>query len=150
LATAAAIGQPLGLSPVATSGLNDIDYGSWQGLTPDQARLRWPDKVDTWYRRPDWATIPGGETLQDVLARTTATLRVVFNRHPEDTVVLVGHDGVNRVILLHALGLPLSGYWRIRQSPCAVNEIDFDSKGFTIGAINRTGHLREIAPTSSG
>ena len=149
LATGAAIGQPLGLSPIATAGLDDIDYGSWQGLAPDQARLRWPEEADTWYRRPDWAAIPGGETLQEVLARTTATLREVFHRHPGDTVVLVGHDSVNRVILLHALGLPLSRYWHIRQSPCAVNEIDLDRDGFTIVAINRTGHLSEPSTPSA-
>ncbi|HEY1261601.1 MAG TPA: histidine phosphatase family protein [Stellaceae bacterium] len=143
LATGAAIGQPLGLSPVVTAGLNDIDYGSWQGLMPDQARLRWPDEVDAWYRHPDWAMIPGGETLQDVLARATAALRDIFRRHPDDPVVLVGHDSVNRIILLHALGLPLARYWRIRQSPCAINEIDLDRDGFTIVAINRTDHLRE-------
>jgi probable phosphoglycerate mutase len=146
LTTSAAIGQLFGLSPVASAGLSDIDYGSWQGLAPEQARQRWPDEVDAWYRHPDWATIPGGETLQDVLARTTSTLREVFRRHPEDTVVLVGHDSVNRVVLLHALGLPLSRYWRIRQSPCAVNEIDLDRNGFTIVAINQTDHLRESPP----
>jgi probable phosphoglycerate mutase len=81
--------------------------------------------------------------LQEVLARTTSTLREVFRRHPEDTIVLVGHDSVNRVVLIHALGLPLSRYWRIRQSPCALNEIDLDCNGFTIVAINQTDHLRE-------
>jgi probable phosphoglycerate mutase len=110
---------------------------------PDQARLRWPDEVDAWYRHPDWAMIPCGETLQDVLARATAALRDIFRRHPDDPVVLVGHDSVNRIILLHALGLPLARYWRIRQSPCAINEIDLDRDGFTIVAINRTDHLRE-------
>lgn len=142
MATAAAIGQAVGLSPVALAGLNDIDYGDWQGLTPDAARRRWGDEVNAWYRNPDWAAIPGGETLQDVLARTTAALRDAVRRHPGDTMVLVGHDSVNRVILLHALGLPLSRYWRIRQDPCAINEIDAEDGGFIIVSINQTDHLR--------
>jgi len=48
--------------------------------------------------------------LQDVLVRALSALRDVVGRHPNDTVVLVAHDSVNRVILLHALGLPLSRY----------------------------------------
>lgn len=30
-------------------------------------------------------------------------------------------------MLLHALDLPLSHYWRIGQDPCAVNELDATS-----------------------
>jgi probable phosphoglycerate mutase len=40
--TGAAIGRPFGLEPVSHEGLLDIDYGEWQGLTPDEAKLRWP------------------------------------------------------------------------------------------------------------
>ena len=142
-ATAEAIAEPFGLSPATCDGLIDIDYGQWQGLTPDEARSRWPEPVATWYRAPDWAAIPGGETLQQVLARTVAALRDVVGRHPEDTVVLVGHDSVNRVALLHILGLPLSRYWRLGQDPCAVNDIDFSGDVFTVRSVNETYHLRE-------
>jgi len=143
--TGAAIGNPLGLTASAMPGLNDIDYGDWQGLTADEARARWPAELDTWYRHPDWAAIPDGETLQQVLARAVAALREVVRRHPSDTVVLVAHDSVNRVLLLHALELPLSRYWRFKQSPCCINELDFAADGFTILGINQTDHLRQVS-----
>jgi probable phosphoglycerate mutase len=54
----------------------------------------------------------------------------------------VGHDSVNRVILLHALQLPLSRYWRLAQRPCAINEIDFSENGFVVQTVNETHHLR--------
>lgn len=142
-ATAEAIAEPFGLSPATLDGLIDIDYGKWQGLTPEEARAGWPDAAVTWYRAPDWAVIPGGETLQQVLARTVAALREVIGRHPDGTVVLVGHDSVNRVMLLHALGLPLSRYWRLGQDPCAINEIDFTEGSFIVRSLNETLHLSE-------
>ena len=44
-----------------------------------------------------------------VVARDQGTaadrVQVVVDGRPSDTVVLVAHDSVNRVILLHALGL---------------------------------------------
>jgi broad specificity phosphatase PhoE len=144
LATGSAIGAPFRLTPITHAGLNDIDYGKWQGLTPAEARRNWAAEVDTWYGHPDWAALPDGESLQDVLARTTAALHEIVRRHPGDTVVLVGHDSVNRVILLHALGLPLSRYWRIRQNPCAINEIDADVGSFAIISVNQTDHLRDV------
>jgi probable phosphoglycerate mutase len=39
---------------------------------------------------------PGGESLQDLVARTADTLRFILEHHVGDTVVLVGHDSVNR------------------------------------------------------
>src|SRR5439155_12259856 len=92
--TGAAIGKPFGLSSSAMPGLNDIDYGEWQGLTTDEARARWPGEIDTWHRHPDWAAIPRGESLQQVLSRSVAALRDVVQRHGDDAVVLVAHDSV--------------------------------------------------------
>ena len=142
VATGAAIAKPLGLAPSAILRLNDIDYGDWQGLTRDEARARWPAELDLWYAHPDWAAIPNGESLQQVLTRAVAALRDIVRRHPDDTVVLVSHESVNRVLLLHTLELPLSRYWRFRQSPCCINELDLGADGFTILGINQTDHLR--------
>jgi phosphoserine phosphatase len=72
-------------------------------------------------------------------------LRQVSGRHPTDTVVVVGHDSVNRVMLLHALGLPLSRYWRLGQHPCAINEIDFSGDDCAVLSMNETGHLKQDA-----
>jgi probable phosphoglycerate mutase len=142
--TAEAIGRPFGLTPALVPGLMDIDYGEWQGLTPDEVGRKWPETLDTWYRSPHWTAISGGETLQDVLARAVAALRDVIGQHPkEETVVVVGHDSVNRVVLLHALDLPLSRYRRLSQDPCAINEIDFSAGEFTVRSINGTYHLNE-------
>ena len=143
LTTAEAIGRPFGLTPAPLPGLMDIDYGEWQGLTPDEVGQKWAEPLDTWYRAPHWAAIPGGESLQDVLARAVAALREMIGRHPRDAVVVVGHDSVNRVILLHALALPLSRYWRLGQNLCAINEIDFSAGEFTVRSVNEIYHLTE-------
>ena len=142
--TGAMIGKAVSLSPSTLLRLNDIDYGDWQGLTRDQAHARWPAEIDLWYARPDWAAIPNGENLQQVLARAVAALRDILRRHPDETVVLVAHDSVNRVLLLHALELPLSRYWRIKQSPCCINELDVGPSGFTIHSMNCTSHLSPL------
>jgi len=139
--TGAEIAAPFRLELRPVDGLADIDYGEWQGLTRDQAQERWPDETELWFRTPHIAAIPGGETLAALLSRTSAALRDILWRHPDQTVVLVGHDSVNRVLLLFALEAPLSRYWHLRQEPCAVNELFFDNDSFIIGSINQTQHL---------
>jgi len=61
--------------------------------------------------------IPEGDSLQDLVARTANALRFVLERHTSktETVVFVGHDSVNRALLLQLLDQSLSAYWRIAQ-----------------------------------
>ena len=139
--TGAEIAAPFRLELRPVDGLADIDYGEWQGLTRDEAQERWPDETELWFHTPHIAAIPGGETLAALLSRTSAALRDILWRHPDQTVVLVGHDSVNRVLLLFAMELPLSRYWHLRQDPCGVNELFFDNGSFIIGSINQTQHL---------
>ena len=102
--TGAAIAAPFRLEPQPVGGLCDIDYGEWQGLTRDQAKERWLDETELWFRAPHIAAIPGGETLAAVLSRATAAFRDIMRHHSDQTAVMVGHDSVNRVLLLYRLG----------------------------------------------
>ncbi len=142
--TGAAIAAPFQLEPQPIDGLADIDYGEWQGLTREEAKERWPDETELWFGTPYLAAIPGGETLAALFSRATAALRDILRRHPAGTVVVVGHDSVNRVLLLFALELPLSRYWHLQQEPCAVNEILFDNGSFVVRSMNETQHLAGI------
>ena len=139
--TSAAIAAPFRLEPQVADALCDIDYGEWQGLTREQAKERWPDEIELWFRAPHLAAIPGGETLPVLLSRAAAALRKILRVHNSGTVVLVGHDSVNRVLLLFALELPLWKYWHLRQDPCSLNELFFENDVFVIGSINQTQHL---------
>lgn len=129
----------LTVEPVAE--LNDINYGEWQGLTPREVRSRWPDLLETWYTAPHLVSIPGGESLAELLHRTSLSLAAILKKHPDETVVLVGHDSVNRVILLHVLGLPLARYWHLSQNTCTLNVIESRNDDFFVHCINDTSHL---------
>src|SRR5215469_8716703 len=90
--TGAAIAAPFKVEPRVADALCDIDYGEWQGLTREQAKERWPDEIELWFRAPHLAVIPGGETLPVLLSRAAAALRKILRVHNSGTVVLVGHD----------------------------------------------------------
>jgi broad specificity phosphatase PhoE len=139
--TGEAIAEPFGLNVQPVDGLNDLDYGDWQGLSPAEVETRWPDALDTWYRTPHLAQIPCGESLASLAERTSAAVRSVIRQHPQETVVLVGHDSVNRAILLDALGLPLSRYWHLAQGTCAINVLETQNGDFTVISMNETCHL---------
>ena len=139
--TAGAIAQHFGLSVQIHDGLTDIDYGQWQGLTPDEAKERWPEIHHAWYNLPHTACIPGGETLDDLQARGMAAVNELATQHAEQTVVLVGHTVINRVILLSVLGLGNERFWRLRQDTCAINVFEAENDDFTLVSLNDTCHL---------
>ena len=141
MATGAAIARVCGVACEPLTGLNDLDYGTWQSQTYDDARARNPDLFAAWLARPHLVEFPGGESLQDVAARTAGVLRLVRSRNEADTLVLVGHDSVNRVMLTQILDMPLSAYWRIFQSPCCINEIEVTGSSFQLRRMNDTAHL---------
>lgn len=145
--TGDAIAKATGTSAQPFDSLNDTHYGQWQGLTHDEVRARWPDELTVWLNAPELAQIPSGETLADVLVRAMAVLRLVLRQHAGQTIVIVGHDSINRVILLHCLGLPLAKYWQLKQEPCCINEIGIDRTEFTIHRINETFHTLEAGLT---
>lgn len=140
--TAEAIAARFGLPVHVHPGLADIDYGRWQGLTPEEARARWPEQVDAWYHAPERAQIPGGETLSELRERAMATVRELAARHAGETIVAVGHTVINRVILLGILGLGNDRFWRLRQDTCAINVFEAEGDDFTLVSLNDTCHLR--------
>lgn len=145
VSTAKAIGGFTGLPVQIHSNLTDIDYGDWQGLTPDEARFRWPELVDLWFKKPQLAHIPGGETLEDLRIRAMNGVTDLATRHIGQTIILVGHTALNRIILLEVLGLGNERFWRIQQEPCAINIFKFESGEYTLVSLNDTCHLSNLA-----
>lgn len=139
--TAEAIARNFSLEVQRYPGLIDIDYGEWQGLSPDEARQRWPAELDAWYNAPEKARIPGGESLEELRTRAMSTVNELAASHPGQTIGLIGHTVINRIILLGVLGLGNERFWRLRQEPCAINVFEAEADDFTLASLNDTCHL---------
>jgi broad specificity phosphatase PhoE len=143
--TAAAIADVHGLTAQPFDGLLDIDFGEWQGQSPDEVEKRYPELLRAWFETPHTVHVPGGESLDDVRDRVVSGLDRVIQRHPDETVAMVGHTVVNRVLLCAVLGLGNEHFWRLQQETCAVNVFDAERDGtFTIVVLNDTCHLRNL------
>ena len=140
--TAQAVAKHFDLPVQVHEGLTDIDFGQWQGLSPDEVRARWPEQLDAWYHTPQRLHIPGGESLDIMRTRGMAAVDELTARHDGQTIALVGHTVINRVILLGVLGLGTERFWRIGQDTCAINVIEAQDGDFTLVSLNDTCHLR--------
>lgn len=125
--------------------LEEISHGAWEGLLAAEVRQRWPEVQRDWRERPDQVRLPGGETLAEVQARAWAALeRLTQGLGGEDTLLVVTHDGVNRVLLCRVLGLPLARVWAFRQAPTALNLLEGPELGTL--AVLRLNDSAHVAP----
>lgn len=145
VATGKAIANACGISCESIRDLIDFNYGAWQWLTIDEVRAAWPDLLAAWYTTPHLVRFPNGDALQDLIARTANAIRFILARHPDDVVVMVGHETANRAILLQLLDQPLSAYWRLAQEPCAINEIEITDGSVRVDCVNDVSHLSNVA-----
>jgi broad specificity phosphatase PhoE len=146
LQTARAIAEVHELDAEPFEGLLDIDFGEWQGHSPEAVRKQYPDLLREWFKAPHTVQVPGGESLEDVRQRVVTGLDTVLNRHPGQAVAMVGHTVVNRVLLCAVLGLGNEHFWRLRQDTCGVNVFEVDEDGESvIVVLNDTGHLQGLS-----
>lgn len=118
-----------GLEPVLKEELRELSFGNWEGLTWDELAERYPEEWQA--RMNDFVgyRVPGGENLHDLQSRLMPALEGIIDRHQGEDVLVVGHGGGNRVILLSALGAPLSSMFRIEQDYGCLNIIDYYADG---------------------
>jgi probable phosphoglycerate mutase len=70
------------------------------------------------------------------------TVNELASRHTGQTIVLVGHTVINRIILLGVLGLGNERFWHIKQDTCAINVFEAEKNDFVLVYMNDTCHLR--------
>lgn len=112
------------------AGLKEIAHGDWEGLLASEIRERDPQRLLAWRETPESVLMPGagGENLQMVFDRAwPAFARACAGLNDEDTLLVVAHDAVNRVLLCNILGLPFEKLWSFRQAPTTLNLLEGSS-----------------------
>jgi alpha-ribazole phosphatase len=132
-----------GLDPIVEPDLAELDHGILDGLRVDEMEEHVGLLVRRWWEDPAGVQLPGGETLEQARARAYRAFCRIVGSHPDQTVVVVAHGGVNKLILLTLLEAPLSSYFRIQQHNGAVNLVEVPREGKPrIVAMNDTCYLK--------
>ncbi|MFP7722672.1 histidine phosphatase family protein [Lysobacter sp. A3-1-A15] len=106
-------------------GFMEIAHGTWEGLLAAEIHERDPDRLRAWRETPHEVLMPQGESLQHVVDRAWPALeRAAQGLEEADTLMVVAHDAVNRVLLCRVLGLPIAHLWRFRQAPTTLNLLE--------------------------
>jgi broad specificity phosphatase PhoE len=143
-----------------------VAQGDWEGRPASEIEATDGERLATWRRRPTEAWAPGGERLVDVRARVVPGLGVVLDelaaagppgsihapqvagyRDPpgdQPWLILVGHDGVFKVVLCSLFDLPLERFWMWSSELCGITVIEIRAGRPVVRAMNLTEHLAPL------
>jgi broad specificity phosphatase PhoE len=138
----AALGADRAAMLLTDADLQEIAHGEWEGLLASEIHDKDPSRLKAWRDEPDTVLMPGGESLRQVLDRSWRGLSAAADGLGEDdTLLVVAHDAVNRVILCKVLGLPLSKLWTFRQAPTTLNLLEGpDVESLEVVRLNDCAH----------
>jgi alpha-ribazole phosphatase/probable phosphoglycerate mutase len=137
LGGATLVARPHGLTPRALPVLRELHIGTWEGIPWRELARRFPRQWQARLRDIVRFRVPGGENLVDLAERVLPALRDLVSCHMGETILVVAHGAVNRVILLDALTAPLDAAFRLEQDYACLNIIDyFDDGSCTVRLLN--------------
>ncbi len=139
--TAEHIAQSHKLGIIQTDALSEVQYGQWEGK-----------KIKKLAQKKRWFTVqffpsrmqfPDGEGLLAVQYRSIQALEALSEKHPEETVIVVSHADLIKLILAHYLGVHIDLFQRIVISPASISVLKLDKRGgVRILRLNDNGPLQ--------
>ena len=112
--------------------LRELHFGKWEGRTWVELQETYPEDWQSRLQNLVGFQVPGGESLQNAADRVRPIIQKIIRGHSGGAVVVVAHGGVNRIVLLDAIGAPLERAFSIEQDYGCLNIIDYFSDGNSV------------------
>lgn len=128
---------------ITDNRLIEVDFGLWEGKTKAAFNAENPELWRQWINDPGRIRAGGtGETGNEVVKRVNGFFEEMLGRHRNQTIMVVGHNGINRLYMAFKLGMPLSNYRQIEQENSSVTIFALDDENvFTLKKLNaNTGY----------
>jgi probable phosphoglycerate mutase len=145
-------------TPQVSDLLREIDLPLWEGLITSDVKHKFAEDYRTWHEHPDKLRMllkdaEGTREHFPVLAlykQAQQFWQDILPRHQGETILIVGHNGINRALISTALDIPPSRYHSIQQSNCGVTILNFSGglgEAVQLESLNQTQHTGENLPS---
>ncbi|MDB5108921.1 MAG: Phosphoglycerate mutase [Mucilaginibacter sp.] len=118
--------------------ITEVYFGNWEGKTKEEFIDEDKSLWDAWIHDPGNTKAGGtGETGMEIIERVNAFFNEMLQKHANETIVVVGHNGINRLYMAYKLGMELKNYRRIFQENAAITFFELDDTGeITLKKLN--------------
>jgi broad specificity phosphatase PhoE len=129
-------------------GLNNVDYGAWEGMTADEAAMFDPGAFELYRTSPSRAVCPVGERLSDAQERMVAALALIGSRHAGESVAAVTHAVMIRLAMARLLGIDDES-WRLPVGRGSLTEVHIARGELRFAGLPDGGHADEVPAGAS-
>ena len=131
--------------------LNEIGYGSWEGLTREKVDEAYHDDYTSWLADPAWHAPTGGELATVVARRGLETIEEIKQRFSDGNVLVVSHKATIRIILCSLLGIDVGRFrYRLGCPVGSVSIVEFTLEGPLLRTLADRSHLSETLRSLPG
>jgi len=137
IATATPIAEAFGIAPQVVSSLHERKIGPLSGLPREQGWETYVEAKRQWVNGNLDATHKGGESFAELRLRVLPAFEEIACRNRGETVVVVVHGVVIRVLLCSLLAdYGPSGFDRIAIDFASINDLRFDGRAWRAERLN--------------
>ena len=138
-----------------TEQLMEIDLPLWEKLQKQEVLEKYPQQYNNWKQEPHQfkMVLDQGQEHYPVLSlyeQAKGFWQDILSQHQGETILITAHNGINRCLIMSAVGIPADRYHSIQQSNCGISVLNF-SGGFgdsvQIESLNQTSHLGISVPS---
>jgi len=141
--TARPVTRLTGLEPIPEEAFTGMDFGLWEGRPHREVEEEYPELFEKFHKRPADMRIPEGETFQEVMDRGMEGLEMIRRRHPGQTVLIVTHRVICKLLVLGVMGLGPDRFWQIKLDTCAVCSFFHKDGDWVVSKVNENFFLDE-------
>lgn len=142
ITTAQPLCETLGINPRERAELNEIAYGSWEGLNKETVSQQYHDEYISWLADPAWHAPNGGESAIVIARRGLQVIEEIQNEFSDGNILLVSHKATIRIILCSLLGIDVGRFrYRLACPVGSVSIVEFTPSGPMLNALADRSHL---------
>ena len=149
------------LQATYTDDLLEVDLGTWSGLTKNELKSLYPEKLTIWEKEPKELLINREDgtkfqPIKELLFQAENFLKSLSKTYSDSnkTILIVAHNAILRCLVLKLINEPSKGFRRLKLDNTSISifNIEFNNwkdRQVQIECLNNIAHLQPSIPKKS-
>lgn len=146
LETAQAVGRRQHVAVTVIDGLEEVEFGEWEGKTWDEISREYPEEFKVWCTEPAEIVPPGGESRPQIYRRIGNALKEILRRSRGD-IAIVSHGAALAYMVSLMLEKELGDHDEIIVKNASISTVEYDRETgkFHMAEANDVSHLKALS-----
>jgi broad specificity phosphatase PhoE len=142
--TAEPLADALKMELQIRDGLQEINYGKWEGKDVATVDREYHDDYLRWLADPAWNPPTDGESAMTIAARALDVIEEISKQYSDGNVLVVSHKATIRILLCSLLGIDAGRFrFRLGMPVASISIVEFGTHGPLLQVLADRSHLSD-------